>query len=1368
MKSISVLENVYARIDVLELDKTGRSFVRSASLFMLADACKYVKSIDDINVKNKKLVNMIGVKAVKELNEPISIVGGDDDWDELDDLDFEELVNTDAPIVSEKKEVSSSTLLDKDQFYEYAFYTKDKPSDIKEKIGIATGIPPYKQYLWMPNAHCSIDGDEVSLMGHWASSIRIIEGFPIDGHRPLMPSEIPLESFTQNSTIVMSCINLDSIISSKSKLSFLARSDLESFELIHSNAIQRFWQQITLPIFIQYLADASMIETSFNQLEFDRKEFIRLYKYRSELIPELNSQSRVTATSDLLTISTISIVLAYIYADQTKRVDTMKLFQSIDITKLSNITTIDLYYVNDDRRSVRLRKIPQINRFQIHETNAIIYPGVHPKKKLLLSGSIVITFLPQPEYDSMILIVDQYGSSWIKAQPAQAFTYSKEEFLRTITPEIDRIFDMINSFDLAYTSQDRYSKLEGPVGKYQILSSSSKLSIKFPISYSKLIDLMISKLMRAGFVQTTATEKFRRSNVITNFAIRYGVSRADQLGQIPSIDINDIQGVAIIVLSNLDVEESSLYVDIIGRLITLSADVLKVKLSGQSQLGAIDPVLFRPNSTSDGYSRICQRRFQPVVATADDKKAVKYYNFTFQRPEFYKCPSKEISILGFIQGKHEQGFCLPCCRKTQQANAKDVHSACTNNEAIDPVINSTYKIDYPIASIANKKIMNRRISIPDYIGQLFGIQQIVANGSIMYARDLPDDQPAIDLVYMRSATIIAAVEGAEKKPKYKSSRELILEIIAMIKHPASHTKVMRHPLVSHRYTTPQSLIVAIEERFLKNTIMQKNKKVSAMEWNDLIIFLSNCIGLNILVLVDDRTPNTGIQITNLNYVDVTKPVLLILKRINTEWYLANHGARALYLPITQNALRVFTKMPLLIPRLDISKALKKIKRITDNTKSMLKQFTLTRLTDMIEQNKQYQLIGDNVSQKLAVVRTGRNQLITTVSTMAITLEPVNIDEEPTASLKDLLAFIIDYNTYAFDETSDIKTSAASYKLYLQVALKSVSNYEFFSLSGSLAKIRKFVIFKDMVIGALVNIVEVNRVTTTELMFFKPTPVKTIDSELKKQQSELSALQSRMNIKAIVCFPISTNIWDSSAFITWLNHPLQAANVLSGSCKLDMKQQYNRGTYMNGIYPLLISDIATAWGHERQTNLDDLLIKKIKQLGSLPVAQSKIDKLIEDVSSHFAKYDPSIVRVTINNLFSHINTIDKTPAQAVDRLKRDSAFVGFELKNVYRLTRKEVCEKVTGFMKDITVKTSTYPSFDLELSLSYQRDRFYQESSGKLLIHSGLYSDLIDMVVSDLTNPFRRDYVLNLPIVQASVNDVSAHDNELVYVQFLGR
>jgi len=48
----------------------------------------------------------------------------------------------------------------------------------------------------------------------------------------------------------------------------------------------------------------------------------------------------------------------------------------------------------------------------------------------------------------------------------------------------------------------------------------------------------------------------------------------------------------------------------------------------------------------------------------------------------------------------------------------------------------------------------------------------------------------------------------------------------------------------------------------------------------------------------------------------------------------------------------------------------------------------------------------------------------------------------------------------------------------------------------------------------------------------------------------------------------------------------------------------------------------------------------------------------------------------------------------------------------------------------------------------------------------LYADLADMLLSDLTNPFRRDYIINAQLTDATLSNIRLHLGELIYVQRL--
>ncbi len=1361
-----VVESVYARVDIL--DYVDKAFVRTSSIYFLGDGAEYTKSPNDVKLNNKKLSEAIGSQVLKELIHKDEIKGGDD-WDDLDDDDFENLLNEEPQlnIAKATNESMRSQLPKTDIISELIFYSKDKAADVKQKIAMVSGIKPYKQYLWVPKYHQSVNGDEISLIAHYTTSIRDIEGYPIDSHPPMpeRPESI-VQDFVFNQTVIMYCISLDSIVQAKNALRFLATSDSELFELIYNNTIKRFYPVMTRPVFNQYLINEKEIENKFHGYSFNIADITKKYDKRAKLFPYLNKYPKVDIDSSaLITASTIDIVLASLR--MTLTLDTQRLFQTLNLTSMSDIAFIDYYRSDASLRPIRLRKLQQKDQFRRNASVTQTVPV--PSKELLFNRCIVFSYLPQSEFLDLCVVVNENGSVWIKASPNQSFVFSKLAFIKFIAPIINKLIGMINACESSFLVNLQLPHLSTTGIGYQIISSSTNLTFKKSIAYSKMTNLVIDKLLDAGIIEISKQESIRAGKGSTVFRLQYGITNNATSGSemISEIEIKNVNETAVVSLSNLDVKETNLYVDIIGRLILSAGDTIKLVSTNQSELGLVDPVLFRPRISSDGYSRICQKKFQPVVTTKDDKKAVEYFNFTFNKPEYYKCSSKDNPVLGFIQGKHEHGYCLPCCRKTPQANAEEARKTCISNEFEIEERQSSYKIDYPIHSIPNHKIMNRRIKLPDHLIQLFGGKQLVANGTIMASHGGIRDGIKPDVKsFLQTATMLAAVDNGQGVPLFKSFRELIMELIALIQTPAMQLKLMKHKLISSRFTSPTELTHALEDYFMKQTIMiDSESKLSAMELNDIIIYLCNCKGMNALLLFDDR--QTDITILNLQDIDVSKPVVLIIKRLNVEWSSHHQNTRALYLPITSNGFKVTHRSELLIERTNLMQALTKIKNIAMGKKEIAfnKQFTINRVQNICKKSKQYSLLKEDIDQSYALIGIGRKVMIATVTSLDIVLTINSPDESPTASLDDMLTFITDYNLLILDDSPNLnKSYLDSYKQYLQVALK-INNrkdrYHLIDTAALLLKITKLIVCDNMIIGAVVALVDQTRIVASELMFIKP--LRADDSKVKKEIQSMCdkqlSLYKNINPKAILTSPTDQSFIDiTKVIVYWDTNPLEIN--IKQTCKKDLEPQFNMGLYLNQIYKVLVIELMGQWKAERARDIEDYVVAFIKKNKSLPIPETRIDKMIEEIP--FSHIDKTIFRASMNALFDKINSIDKSADQAINRIRESDVFDGYDLKHLHKWTKKEVATKVQSILKGCVVKSNAYPSFDKDIPISDQISAFY--TSKKLMLHQSIYDDIIDFLISDLCNPFRKDYIVNMQLTMTALEDIRPHIGELIYVQ----
>lgn len=144
---------------------------------------------------------------------PMHPAKGDATWEDLDDDDFGALLNASdasAPVVRRK---GSTTI-----FSRLSLYSKYKASNFRDKIAIETEIEQYKQYLWQPIAVKTITGDGLNLRPHYTTAVRMVEGYP-NNVRPSTVSMLidsSLEGMTIGNAVVIECVSLGSVVTSKS------------------------------------------------------------------------------------------------------------------------------------------------------------------------------------------------------------------------------------------------------------------------------------------------------------------------------------------------------------------------------------------------------------------------------------------------------------------------------------------------------------------------------------------------------------------------------------------------------------------------------------------------------------------------------------------------------------------------------------------------------------------------------------------------------------------------------------------------------------------------------------------------------------------------------------------------------------------------------------------------------------------------------------------------------------------------------------------------------------------------------------------------------------------------------------------------
>jgi len=144
--------------------------------------------------------------------------------------------------------------------------------------------------------------------------------------------------------------------------------------------------------------------------------------------------------------------------------------------------------------------------------------------------------------------------------------------------------------------------------------------------------------------------------------------------------------------------------------------IIKIKKIDDSKIKSIrklhdlDPELYNLHKYSDkiqAYSVLCQSGRQPSIyneellkSLSKEKrdKAIKYWNFTTNKPTYYLCNNK-YPYINFITDKHPKGYCLPCCKKlkdTPGTKVAEINQTCLQNKLFQTEKDymSTYILNY--------------------------------------------------------------------------------------------------------------------------------------------------------------------------------------------------------------------------------------------------------------------------------------------------------------------------------------------------------------------------------------------------------------------------------------------------------------------------------------------------------------------------------------------------------------------------------------------------------------------------------------------------------------------------------------------------
>jgi hypothetical protein len=171
-----------------------------------------------------------------------------------------------------------------------------------------------------------------------------------------------------------------------------------------------------------------------------------------------------------------------------------------------------------------------------------------------------------------------------------------------------------------------------------------------------------------------------------------------------------------------------------------------------------------------------------------------------------------------------------------------------------------------------------------------------------------------------------------------------------------------------------------------------------------------------------------------------------------------------------------------------------------------------------------------------------------------------------------------------------------------------------------------------------------------------------------------------------------------------------------------------------------------------------------------LSNNLIEDWIDQLIIQFAnQYNANVIRAEMHQFHTYVqnNVHTKTKDAIIGILSApDLSLNDIELHNLAYARKDQIKQFIEQAASECIEQTNTIP----EVLPKYIENIFeqYQNKDGKLLVLKSIYSELLDLVVDDLSNPFRREYVLDNCMINSFVNSIKikSHIDELIYMQEL--
>lgn len=681
----------------------------------------------------KELIDHFGKKYQEILHIEKPIKGGD----EIDDFDDEEDFNIDFDNIKEEDiTYVSNTKMDKVDL-EYVNYITDItifPEDsywtVKQKIYVATNIPIYRQHLFYmsQNVHkCAytilVQDAEYAISRK--KDKKEIMGMNVDYNLFYNKDFIKVrteEPYTILDNIMSNELylyDLDDFMANTNKAELF--KDSISFNIIYYSLIKKYFPVMDDTMFRKYLEDEKILMGSYPILNIPKKQLEIKFNEENKILTYIyeNSQKLFDKYYNHITVELIDVELKSNLASKEKLI----IRNLLDLLKTSERYIIIDAYITHNKSKYRITK------YWVGLEQSALNQLTKHKEEYYVQDFLVVYFAVGMDVHNLFIYAD--GTYSVKCMFYKSHDINFGNLFDKTQKYVQPIIDIVNKH-----SRYLFAKLPDYV-KENVELSKIHAKIKWNKIYSdkEFVNFgqVLNNFYTAGILEKRSIHS--KSNIYSTKIIKgmtknnvklylkKGIESSDYYVIFKDFKTNETwnnryagENMNIINTSvNITFEifgmDAIKFIRSINYIFGLMNDLNKsiksakneeVKKSKKDENKSInkkfkefDPKLYdMEDEKGTKYARIVQKKHRPInVFTEDEYKQLsdtekkyifQFINYTTGKPAYYKCSAK-MPFLGFVVGKHPEGYCLPKCKfsETEGVKNKQVWNLCTQNFAVD-------------------------------------------------------------------------------------------------------------------------------------------------------------------------------------------------------------------------------------------------------------------------------------------------------------------------------------------------------------------------------------------------------------------------------------------------------------------------------------------------------------------------------------------------------------------------------------------------------------------------------------------------------------------------------------------------------------